>query len=133
MEFINNVFRMLAELIDDKTCSGVGRDCCLDLVVKFVDRANGCNWTNKFILTGKPMRSPFLPPLRQHSHPPVGLPKVLRVAATVPELPDSDKKQYPITDQTKMHLSCVLSIIYHDLCSDKEREEFNNECIEFIK
>ena len=104
---------MLNELVDDKTCSGIGRDCCLDLIVKFVDRANGCNWTSKFIVSG--------------------VPKVLRVAATVPNLSDNDKKQYLITEQTKMHISCVLSVIYHDLCSDKEREEFNKECIEFIK
>jgi hypothetical protein len=52
IEFINNTFRMLNELIDDKTCSGIGRDCCLDLVVKFVDRANGCSWTSKFIVSG---------------------------------------------------------------------------------
>lgn len=104
---------MFNELIDDKTCSGVGRDCCLDLVVKFVDRANGCNWTSKFILSG--------------------VPKVLRVAATIPQLSDQGIKSYPITEQTKMHISCVLSVIYHDLCSDSEREEFNQECIEFIK
>ncbi len=57
----------------------------------------------------------------------------MRVAATVPNLPDNDKKSYPITEQTKMHISCVLSVVYHDLCSDTEREEFNNECIEFVK
>ncbi|CAF3590275.1 unnamed protein product [Rotaria sp. Silwood1] len=113
IEFINNIFRLLNELIDDKTCSAIGRDCCLDLVAKFVDRANGCNWISKFIVSG--------------------VPKVLRVAATVPNLPDNDKKSYSITEQTKMHISCVLSVVYHDLCSDKEREEFNNECIEFIK
>ena len=104
---------MLNQLIDDKTCSAIGRDCCLDLVVKFVDRANGCNWTSKFIVSG--------------------VPKVLRVAATVPDLADSEKKSYPITEQTKMHVSCVLSVVFHDLCSDKEREVFNNECIEFVK
>jgi hypothetical protein len=43
---------MILDLIDDKNCSGIGRDCCLDLIVKFVDRANGCNWTTKFIITG---------------------------------------------------------------------------------
>jgi len=32
-----------------------------------------------------------------------------------------------------MHLSCVLSIVYHDLTSDKQREDFNNECMEFVK
>lgn len=55
------------------------------------------------------------------------------MAATVPDLPDPEKKQYPLTEQTKMHISCVLSVVYHDLCSDKEREDFNNECIEFVK
>jgi hypothetical protein len=63
----------------------------------------------------------------------IGVPKVLRVAATVPNLPDNEKKQYLITEQTKMHIACVLSVVYHDLYSDSEREEFNNECIEFIK
>ena len=63
----------------------------------------------------------------------IGLPKALRVAATVPELGDTEKKQYPLTEQTKMHISCLLSVVFHDLCSDKEREDFNNECIEFVK
>ena len=58
---------------------------------------------------------------------------MLRVAATVPNLLDNDTKPYSITEQTKMHISCVLSVVYHDLCSDPEREEFNNECIEFVK
>ncbi|CAF0902489.1 unnamed protein product, partial [Didymodactylos carnosus] len=111
LAFIDDVFRMLCNLIDDKAYSGISRDNCLDLIVKFIDRANGCNWTTKFILSG--------------------IPKVLRVAASVPELPDS--KPYPITEHTKMHISCVLSVIYHDCCSDQEREDFNNECIEFVK
>ena len=113
LDFIDEMFRMFNQVIDDKTCSGIGRDACLDLVVKFVDRANGCNWLNKFIVSG--------------------VPKVLRVAATVSSLPEQDKQSYSITEQTKMHISCVLSVVYHDLCSDAEREEFNGECIEFIK
>ena len=28
LEFIDNIFRMLNELIDNKTCSAIGRDCC---------------------------------------------------------------------------------------------------------
>lgn len=123
---------MLLNLIDDKSCSGIGRDCCLDLVVKFVDRANGCNWTTKFILSGY-----YYNYDKKFFHIDfefvwLGVPKVLRVAATVPGLGETDKKQYPLTEQTKMHISCVLSIVFHDLCSDKEREDFNKECMEFI-
>jgi hypothetical protein len=51
-DFIDQIFRMFNDLIDDKTCSAIGRDCCLDLIVKFVDRAHGCYWTSKFILSG---------------------------------------------------------------------------------
>lgn len=59
IEFINETFRMLNGLIDDRNCSGIGRDCCLDLVVKFVDRGNGCNWINKFVVSGSslPLRA----------------------------------------------------------------------------
>jgi hypothetical protein len=125
---------MLLDLIDDKSCSGFGRDCCLDLIVKFVDRANGCDWTSKFIVSGNfEFFSRFFFELFFYSIKKIGLPKVLRVAATVPDLPDTEKKHYPLTEQTKMHISCVLSVVYHDLSSDKGREDFNNECIEFVK
>ena len=60
IEIINEIFRMLLDLIDNKACSGVGRDCCLDLIVKFVDRANGCNWTSKFIISGIANYATFL-------------------------------------------------------------------------
>ncbi|CAF4823439.1 unnamed protein product, partial [Rotaria socialis] len=40
--------------------------------------------------------------------------------------------QYPLTEKTKMHISCTLSVVFHDLYSDKAREDFNNECAEFI-
>ncbi|CAF3743238.1 unnamed protein product, partial [Rotaria sp. Silwood1] len=69
-EFVDNIFRMFNQLIDNKTCSAIGRDCCLDLITKFIDRANGCNWINKFIVSG--------------------IPKVLRVASTVVNLSDND-------------------------------------------
>jgi hypothetical protein len=50
---------MLNELLDDKICSGIGRDCCLDIFIKFIDRSNGCNWTNKFIVSGIYIKSYF--------------------------------------------------------------------------
>ncbi|CAF3855522.1 unnamed protein product [Rotaria magnacalcarata] len=71
IEFINNIFYMLNAFIDSKTCSAIGRDFCLDRVPKFVDEVNGCNWTSQFIVSG--------------------VPELLRVIATVPNLSDNDK------------------------------------------
>ena len=89
-------------LIMEPTCSGYGRDNCIDLCLKFVDRASGCGWTPRFVV--------------------FGVPKLLRVAATVPELklPNS----LPLTEHTKMHVSCCLSAAYDDLYSDSEKDKY---------
>jgi protein unc-45 len=97
-------------LIMDPNCSGYGRDNCVDLCLKFVDRASGCGWTPRFVV--------------------FGVPKLLRVAATVPELklPNS----LPLTEHTKMHVSCCLSAVYDDIYSDLEREKYNDVVNSFI-
>lgn len=98
-------------LIMDPKCSGFGRDNCIDLCLKFVDRAQGCGWTSRFIV--------------------FGIPKLLRVAATIPQLnlPNS----LPITEHTKMHVSCCLSAVYDDIYSDTERETYQETVNKFIK
>lgn len=98
-------------LIMDPKCSGHGRDNCIDLCLKFVDRANGCGWTTRFIV--------------------FGIPKLLRVAATIPELnlPNS----LPLTQHTKMHVSCCLSAVYDDTYSDAEKEKYNETVNSFVK
>lgn len=95
----------------DPKCCGYGRDNCIDLCLKFVDRAQGCGWTSRFIV--------------------FGIPKLLRVAATIPELklPNS----LPLTDHTKMHVSCCLSAVYDDIYSDSERETYMETVNKFIK
>ena len=97
-------------LIMDPKCSGHGRDNCIDLCLKFVDRANGCGWTTRFIV--------------------FGVPKLLRVAATIPELnlPNS----LPLTPHTKMHVSCCLSAVYDDTYSDAEKEKFQETVNTFV-
>lgn len=46
-EYIDAIFRSIVMLIMDPNCSGYGRDNCIDLCLKFVDRQSGCGWTNR--------------------------------------------------------------------------------------
>jgi hypothetical protein len=109
-EYIDEIFRAIVMLIMDPKCSGYGRDNCIDLCLKFVDRAQGCGWTTRFMV--------------------FGIPKLLRVAATVPDLnlPNS----LPLTEHTKMHVACCLSTIYDDTYSDAEKEKYQEVCNSFI-
>lgn len=58
-----------------------------------------------------------------------GLKKILEVAGTVPEITDGP----PLTDNTPMNCSVLLNKLYDDLKSDKERENFNKLCEEYIQ
>lgn len=107
--YIEEIFRCLLEIISDPNCSGHGRDNCIDLCLKFVDTANGCGWTSKFVAQG--------------------VPKLLKVASSMPELSGT----LPITEHTKMHIACCLSTVYDDLYSDKARDEYINECDKYIQ
>ena len=109
-DYIDEIFRSIVMLIMEPKCSGFGRDNCIDLCLKFVDRANGCGWTTKYTV--------------------FGVPKLLRVAATIPDLklPNS----LPLTEHTKMHVACCLSAVYDDLYSDKERETYHETVNSFI-
>lgn len=109
-EYIDEIFRAIIMLIMDPKCSGYGRDNCIDTCLKFVDTANGCGWTSRFIV--------------------FGVPKLLRVASTVPELKIPNSLQ--ITEATKMHVSCCLSAVYDDIYSDQEREKFQDVVNTFV-
>jgi hypothetical protein len=109
-EYIDEIFRSIVMLIMDPNCSGHGRDNCIDLCLKFVDTANGCGWTSRFIM--------------------FGVPKLLRVASTVPEL--NLPNTLPLTENTKMHVSCCLSAVYDDLYTDSERDKFQDVVNTFI-
>lgn len=109
-EYIDAIFRSIVMLIMDPKCSGVGRDNCIDLCLKFVDRRCGCGWTTRFVV--------------------FGIPKLLRVAATIPEL--GIKNSLPLTAHTKMHVTCCLSSVYDDLYSDSERDKYNEVVNNFI-
>lgn len=109
-EYIDAIFRSIVMLIMEPTCSGFGRDNCIDLCLKFVDRKCGCGWTTRFVV--------------------FGVPKLLRVAATVPEL--GAKNSLPLTQHTKMHVACCLATVYDDLYTDAERDKFNEVVNAFV-
>uniref|UniRef100_A0A7N6B415 UNC-45/Cro1/She4 central domain-containing protein n=1 Tax=Anabas testudineus TaxID=64144 RepID=A0A7N6B415_ANATE len=58
-----------------------------------------------------------------------GLKKILEVAGTVPELSEGPH----LTDNSHMSCSVLLSKLYDDLKSDKERENFNKLCEEYVQ
>uniref|UniRef100_A0A8C3B293 Unc-45 myosin chaperone A n=1 Tax=Cyclopterus lumpus TaxID=8103 RepID=A0A8C3B293_CYCLU len=58
-----------------------------------------------------------------------GLKKFLEVAGTVPELSEGP----PLTDNSHMSCSVLLSKLYDDLKSDAERDNFNKLCEEYVQ
>lgn len=60
---------------------------------------------------------------------PTGLKKILEVAGTVPEISEGP----PLTDNSHMSCSVLLSKLYDDLKSDKERENVNKLCEEYVQ
>uniref|UniRef100_A0A668AW86 Unc-45 myosin chaperone A n=1 Tax=Myripristis murdjan TaxID=586833 RepID=A0A668AW86_9TELE len=93
--------------------SGSGRDSAINLLVKQVPRKS----------LKMPDNSVTLWVIDQ------GLKKILEVAGTVPELSDGP----PLTDNSHMSCSVLLSKLYDDLKSDKERENFSKLCEEYVQ
>uniref|UniRef100_A0A8C7YM64 Unc-45 myosin chaperone A n=1 Tax=Oryzias sinensis TaxID=183150 RepID=A0A8C7YM64_9TELE len=109
---LRSMLRHLLEMMPASNVSGPGRDSAINLLVKQVPRKSFKN----------PDNSPTLWVIDQ------GLKKILQVAGSIPELSDGP----PLTDNTHMSCSVLLSKLYDDLKSDKERENFNKICEEYI-
>uniref|UniRef100_A0A7N6AC26 UNC-45/Cro1/She4 central domain-containing protein n=1 Tax=Anabas testudineus TaxID=64144 RepID=A0A7N6AC26_ANATE len=90
-----------------------GRDSAINLLVKQVPRKSLKNPDNSLTLW-----------VIDH-----GLKKILEVAGTVPELSEGPH----LTDNSHMSCSVLLSKLYDDLKSDKERENFNKLCEEYVQ
>ncbi|XP_078286146.1 protein unc-45 homolog A-like [Rhinoraja longicauda] len=58
-----------------------------------------------------------------------GMKKILEVAGTVSEIPDS----LPVTDSGRMSVSVLLNKLYDDLKCDAEREAFNKLCEDYVR
>lgn len=59
---------------------------------------------------------------------PAGLRKILKVVGQVPDLPSC----LPLTDNTRMLASILISKLYDDLRCDPERDHFRKICEEYI-
>uniref|UniRef100_A0A671Y688 Unc-45 myosin chaperone A n=1 Tax=Sparus aurata TaxID=8175 RepID=A0A671Y688_SPAAU len=110
---LRSMLRHLLEMMPASNVSGVGRDGAINLLVKQVPRKSLKNPDNSLTLWVIDQ----------------GLKKILEVAGTVAELSEGP----PLTDNSHMSCSVLLSKLYDDLKSDKERENFNKLCEEYVQ
>lgn len=110
---LRSMLRHLVDMMPTSSVSGPGRDSALNLLVKQVPRKSQRNPDNSLTLWVIDQ----------------GLKKILEVAGTVPEVSDGP----PLTDNSHMSCSVLLSKLYDDLKSDAERENFNKLCEEYVQ
>uniref|UniRef100_A0A4W6EHC9 Unc-45 myosin chaperone A n=1 Tax=Lates calcarifer TaxID=8187 RepID=A0A4W6EHC9_LATCA len=110
---LRSMLRHLLGMMPASNVSGPGRDSAINLLVKQVPRKSLKNPDNSLTLWVIDQ----------------GLKKILDVAGTVPELSEGP----PLTDNSHMSCSVLLSKLYDDLKSDKERENFNKLCEEYVQ
>ncbi|XP_071755906.1 protein unc-45 homolog B [Centroberyx gerrardi] len=110
---LKTILLSLLEMVGSKKVSGHGRDQALNLLTKNVPRSDKKG----------PDHSKTLFTIDH------GLKKILKVCGQVPELPD----QLPMTENTQLIASVLLSKLYDDLKCDPERDNFRDICDEYIK
>uniref|UniRef100_A0A8C3B316 Unc-45 myosin chaperone A n=1 Tax=Cyclopterus lumpus TaxID=8103 RepID=A0A8C3B316_CYCLU len=110
---LRSMLRHLMEMMPASNVSGPGRDSAINLLVKQVPRKSLKNPDNSLTLWVIDQ----------------GLKKFLEVAGTVPELSEGP----PLTDNSHMSCSVLLSKLYDDLKSDAERDNFNKLCEEYVQ
>ncbi|XP_039664957.1 protein unc-45 homolog A [Perca fluviatilis] len=110
---LRSMLRHLLEMMPASKVSGPGRDSTINLLVKQVPRKSLKNPDNSLTLWVIDQ----------------GLKKILEVAGTVPELSEGP----PLTDNSHMSCSVLLSKLYDDLRCDTERETFNKLCEEYVQ
>uniref|UniRef100_A0A8C8HQ02 UNC-45/Cro1/She4 central domain-containing protein n=1 Tax=Oncorhynchus tshawytscha TaxID=74940 RepID=A0A8C8HQ02_ONCTS len=110
---LRSMLRHLVEMMPASSVSGPGRDSAINLLVKQVPRKSQRNPDNSLTLWVIDQ----------------GLKKILEVAGTVPEMSEGP----PLTDNSHMSCSVLLSKLYDDLKSDAERENFNKLCEEYVQ
>ncbi|XP_028306501.1 protein unc-45 homolog A [Gouania willdenowi] len=110
---LRSMLRHLLEMLPASNVSGAGRDSAINLLIKQVPRKSLKNPDNSLTLWVIDQ----------------GLKNILQVAGTVPELTGGP----PLTDNTQMSCSVLLSKLYDDLIGDKERDNFFKLCEEYVQ
>ncbi|KAG9281093.1 hypothetical protein AMEX_G3875 [Astyanax mexicanus] len=110
---LRSMLRHLIDMLPASSVSGPGRDSAINLLVKQVPRKSQKNPDNSLTLWVIDN----------------GIKKILEVSGTVPEITDGPT----LTDNTPMNCAVLLNKLYDDLKSDKERENFNKLCEEYVQ
>lgn len=110
---LRSMLRHLLDMMPAANVTGPGRDNAINLLVKQVPRKSLKNPDNSLTLWVIDQ----------------GLKKILEVAGTVAEL----SRGPPLTDNSHMSCSVLLTKLYDDLKSDQERENFNKLCEEYVQ
>ncbi|KAF4791048.1 Protein unc-45 B [Turdus rufiventris] len=103
----------LLDMLVSKKVSGQGRDRALNLLNKNIPRKDLKDLDNS--------RSIFVIDN--------GLKKILKVVGQIPEMPDC----LPLTENTQLTASVLLSKLYDDLRCDPERDNYRLICEDYIK
>ncbi|CAL8346580.1 unnamed protein product [Lota lota] len=110
---LKTILLSLLEMVGSKKVSGHGRDQALNLLTKNVPRKDKKEQDHtKTLFT--------------IDH---GLKKILKVCGQIPDLPN----QLPMTDNTQLIASVLLTKLFDDLKCDPERDNFRDVCDEYIK
>lgn len=85
------------------------------------------------VLCALALQGAFAPLFAPHQAPELwvllGLKKILEVGSTVCGAPDS----LPVTENSRMSASVLLSKLYDDLKCDAERENFHHLCEDYVR
>ncbi|XP_069758538.1 protein unc-45 homolog A-like [Narcine bancroftii] len=110
---LKTMMHHLIEMLRQRDISAHGRENSLNLLIKNVPRKS----------LRDPNNSMTIWVIDQ------GMKKILQMAGTVSEIPDS----LPVTDSCRMSVSVLLNKLYDDLKCDTEREAFHKLCEDYIR
>ncbi|XP_060594947.1 protein unc-45 homolog B-like [Ruditapes philippinarum] len=109
-KFLDEVFHGLIKMLQHIKVSACGRDASMELMLKTVTRKTGVWWTRRFIESNG------------------GVEGLLLIAGSVKQ-----HESLPVTDQSRMHASLLLTKIWEDLIGDKENDIFKEKVNGFFQ
>lgn len=107
-KFLDEVFHGLIKMLQHIKVSACGRDSAMELMIKTLTRKTGLWWTGKFLDSN-------------------GIESLLIIAGAVKQL-----ESLPVTEQSRMHASLLLTKVWEDLVGDKENDKFRAKVSEFF-